>query len=86
MARIEIQEAALAQGQPTGDMYFRLGMMYATGRSVEADLVSAHKWLNISAAKGHPGAADYRRELAAEMSPAEIAEAQRAAREWLQLH
>jgi uncharacterized protein len=86
MARNEMQEVALAEGPVNSDMYFRLGMMYATGRAVEPDLVVAHKWFNISAAKGHPGAARYRAELAGEMTPAEIAEALRAAREWLQVH
>lgn len=86
MARIEFQEAALAEGPAAGDMFFRLGMMYATGRSVPPDLVTAHKWFNISAAKGHPGAARYRSELAGEMSSDQIAEAQRGAREWLKVN
>lgn len=86
MARFDMQslsEAGLAQGAATGDVLFRLGMMYATGRTVETDLVDAHKWFNIAATKGHPSAARYRQEIAGEMSPAEIATAQRAAREWL---
>jgi TPR repeat protein len=89
MARFELQnyeEAGLAQGAATGDILFRLGMMYSTGRTVEPNFVTAHKWFNIAAAKGHPGAARYRQEIAAELSPAEVAEAQRAAREWLNLH
>jgi TPR repeat protein len=89
MARFELQnyeEAGLAQGAATGDILFRLGMMYSTGRTVEPNLVTAHKWFNIAAAKGHPGAALYRQEIAAELSSAEVAEAQRAAREWLNLH
>ena len=86
MARIEIQETALAEGTAGGEMYFRLGMMYATGRTVDQDLVTAHKWFNISAARGYVEAARYRSELAAEMSGAEVAAAQRAAREWLQLN
>lgn len=89
MARFDMQsyeDAGLAQGAATGDILFRLGMMYATGRTVEPDLITAHKWFNIAAAKGYPGAARYRQEVAAEMSSAEVAEAQRAAREWLNLH
>ena len=53
---------------------------------MEIDLVSAHKWLNIAAVKGNREAAQYRQELAREMSGAAVAEAQRAAREWLQTH
>ena len=57
--------------------------MHASGRSGAADLVSAHKWFNIAAMKGHVDAARMRREIAAEMSDAEIGQAQRAARDWL---
>ena len=58
-------------------------MMSASGRSAPADLVAAHKWFNIAAMKGHADAARMRREIAAEMSDAEIGQAQRAARDWL---
>lgn len=89
MARFELQnydDGGLAQGAATGDVLFRLGMMYSTGRTVEPNLVAAHKWFNIAAMKGHPGAAGYRQEIAAEMSATDVAEAQRAAREWLNVH
>jgi TPR repeat protein len=77
----DIQNAAL--GQANGDMFFGLGMMYSTGRSVPTDLVSAHKWFNLAAMRGSSEAIRLRLEIAAEMSEAEIAEAQRAARDWL---
>jgi uncharacterized protein len=77
----DIQNAAL--GQANGDMFFELGMMYSTGRSVPTDLVSAHKWFNLAAMRGSSDAIRLRLEIAAEMSDAEIAEAQRAARDWL---
>jgi TPR repeat protein len=80
---VEVESAALGQPDMSAEMLFELGMMYATGRSVPTDLVSAHKWFNLAAMRGNQNAADYRRELAAEMSSAEIAEAQRAARAWL---
>jgi len=70
----------------SGDALFELGMMYAAGNSVTVDLVTAHKWFNIAAMKGHPDAARLRREVAAEMSDAEIGKAQLAAREWLKLN
>src|SRR5437764_10587470 len=60
-----------------------LGIMHASGRSAPVDLVSAHKWFNIAAMKGHADAARMRREIAAEMTDAEIGQAQRAARDWL---
>ncbi|AXS40297.1 SEL1-like repeat protein [Breoghania sp. L-A4] len=64
-------------------MLFELGMTYATGRDVPADLVSAHKWFNLAAMKGNRDAVRYRKEISEEMTSADIAEAQRAAREWL---
>jgi TPR repeat protein len=62
---------------------FELGMACSAGNSCPADLVSAHKWFNIAAMLGHAEAARYRREIAAEMSDADIGKAQRAARDWL---
>ena len=61
-------------------------MMYSTGRSVPTDLVTAHKWFNIAAMRGNRDAIRLRLEIAAEMSKAEIAAAQRAARDWLNAH
>jgi TPR repeat protein len=68
----------------TPDALFELGMLYATGRDVIADLVTAHKWFNIAAARGNAMALKRRVEIAREMSGEEIAEAQKLAREWLQ--
>jgi TPR repeat protein len=89
MARFEILDVdggALGHANVTADMYFDLGMMYSTGASVPADLVTAHKWFNIAAARGNTEAARLRREIALEMSEGEIAAAQRAARDWLTRH
>ena len=61
-----------------------LGMQYANGDAV--DLVAAHKWFNLAALRGYEDAAWHRQQLAEEMSAAEIATAQRAAREWLRTH
>jgi TPR repeat protein len=89
MARLEMPEAALAgpgEAPTTADTLFELGMMYSSGRSVPIDLVIAHKWFNIAAMKGHAEAAQLRREIASEMSDAQIGQAQRAARDWLKAH
>jgi len=85
MARFEIADidGAALGGNAGTDVFFELGMMYATGRSVPTDLVSAHKWFNIAALKGNKEAVRLRREIAAEMAEDEIAAAQRAARDWL---
>jgi TPR repeat protein len=60
--------------------------MYCAGRDVEVNLVSAHKWFNLAAMRGNQDARRYRMEIAHELSRAEIAEAQRQAREWLARH
>ena len=87
MARLEIPEGAvLGEAPVTADTMFELGMMYASGREVPIDLVVAHKWFNVAAMKGHAEAVRLRREIAAEMTDAEIGQAQRAARDWLKAH
>jgi uncharacterized protein len=82
----DIDGATLAPVNATGEVFFDLGMMYAAGRSVPTDLVSAHKWFNLAAMRGNSEAPRLRREIAEEMSAAEIAAAQRAARNWLTTH
>ena len=82
----DIEGASLAPVNASGEVFFELGLMYASGRSVPTDLVSAHKWFNLAAMRGNGEATRLRREIAAEMSAAEIAAAQRAARAWLTTH
>jgi TPR repeat protein len=86
MARFEILDSAMAplgEGPAAGDMLFELGMMYSVGRDAPVDLIAAHKWFNLAAVKGNTEAIRLRREIASQMSDAEIAAAQRAARDWL---
>src|SRR5271168_4352109 len=87
MARFEILDsnmAPLGEGPASGDMLFELGMMYSVGRDVPVDLINAHKWFNLAAVRGNADAIRLRREIASQMSDAEVAAAQRAARDWLQ--
>jgi hypothetical protein len=49
-------------------------------------MISAHKWFNLAATHGHMDAARLRREIAAEMSSRQIADALRAARDWRTHH
>ena len=79
-------ESAVRGEKPGAEQFFELGMMYSTGRCGSADMVSAHKWFNIAAMCGFKAAVRQRHEIAAEMSEAEIAAAQRAARAWLTRH
>jgi TPR repeat protein len=86
MARFEILDSTMAplgEGPVSGDMLFELGMMHSVGRDVPVDLIAAHKWFNLAAVKGNAEAIRLRREIANQMSDAEIAVAQRAARDWL---
>jgi uncharacterized protein len=65
---------------------FELGMMYSAGCGVPVDMVAAHMWFNIAAMRGRKDAGLRRREVAEQMSDAEIGNAQRAARNWLKTH
>jgi len=88
MARFELldDQAASMGASAQADILFELGLMYATGRDCETDLVAAHKWFNIAAIKGSDRAAGLRAELAASMSKADIARALREARAWMTVH
>src|ERR1700680_1168660 len=69
MGRTEI--AAMENGgigEASGDMFFRLGMMYSIGSDVPTDYVSAHKWFNLAAMRGNAEAARLRREIAVQMT------------------
>ncbi|MFC3727470.1 MAG: sel1 repeat family protein [Neoaquamicrobium sediminum] len=85
MARFDMLEAGIGS-TAQAEILFELGMMYATGRDCDVDLVAAHKWFNIAAIKGSDRAAGLRAELAATMSKQDIARALRAAREWMTVH
>lgn len=89
MARFEMgnsDSASMAASAMDGRAFMDLGIMYSVGRSVPVDRVEAHKWLNIAALRGCREAVPMRAELAAEMTPDEIAAAQRSARLWLSVH
>ncbi|MGN6462222.1 MAG: hypothetical protein ACTHLY_13595 [Pseudolabrys sp.] len=83
MARMEMAESGLCAVPAGPDAFFALGMMHASGRDTAVDLVAAHQWFNIAAARGHAEAARLRREVAEQMSDEQIGRAQRAARDWL---
>ena len=84
----------LAAEQGVGDAQYILGVMYHNVRGVPQDLIQAHMWYNLSAANdskppwsrhrdwGPDEAAEARDLVASMMTPAQIAEAQRLAREW----
>lgn len=76
---------AADQGYAKGQS--QLGAMYGIGHGVPQDFVEAHKWSNLATARAadketRERAAQQRDLLAGAMTPAEVAEAQRLAREW----
>jgi len=74
--------AAAAQGDVAA--LFELGVIFSTGTNgVSSDLIEAHKWFNIAAARGHEDAPFCRTDVSDEMTAREISEAQRRARQWL---
>jgi hypothetical protein len=63
--------------------------MLGKGEGAPEDCVEAHKWLNLAASHFPPSMAENREKalkmrdaVAAKMTPAQIAEAQKLAREW----
>ena len=76
-------ESDAKQGRP--DALYNLGLAYSTGQGVEVDYVAAHKWFNLAAMKGSELAKSWRAQISAEMNNGQIAEAQKLAREWLNI-
>jgi uncharacterized protein len=74
--------AAAAEGDEGA--CFDLGVAYSTGSNgADCDLIEAHMWFNLAAARGHEEAAHCRADISDDMTAREIAEAQRRARQWL---
>ena len=79
----------LAADQGLAAAQSNLGTRYDEGRGVPQDYVQAHKWFNLAASQ-YPASEKERRDIAvknrdivaAKMTPAQIAEAQKLAREW----
>ncbi|SIN60062.1 hypothetical protein SAMN02745824_0572 [Parasphingorhabdus marina DSM 22363] len=81
---IESRLAEAAKGSSSA--YYELGVIYSTGsEGVDVDLVEAHKWFNLASLSGHDESKVCRAEISLEMTAREIAEAQREARNWLDL-
>ncbi len=59
-----------------------LGVMYSNGQGVPQDYVQAYMWLSLPAAQGSETAREGRDLLEEMMTPPQIANAQRLAREW----
>ncbi len=83
---VEVSHETLAGAEKifSPEEMYRLGIEASTpGLGEETDLVVAHKWFNLAAMRGNEMAREYRQQLTLEMSPQQVAKAQRLAREWL---
>ena len=85
-AQIDFTQATPIDASAIPDTLFDRGMYWASGRCGIVDLVAAHKWFNLAALKGRRDAIAFRQEVAQQMSDADIAAAQRAARDWMTAH
>lgn len=73
-------EKAAVQGDAKAQLY--LGLQSSFGQGVPMDLVDAYMWYSLAAGNGNVHAPGYRADLSRQMTPAQIAEAQKRAREW----
>jgi TPR repeat protein len=79
-AAVNWYRKAADQGDVAAQYY--LGSMYFDGRGVQQNYVSAYMWFDLAAVRKHKIAAKSRAIVAAKMTPAQIADAQRLSREW----
>ncbi|SIP93394.1 hypothetical protein SAMN05880590_101296 [Rhizobium sp. RU35A] len=88
MARFDMNSSETADmgGKAHAEVFCDMGLKYATGRGCPVDLVAAHTWLNIAAIRGCDRAAELRADLSKSMTKMQLAEALRAAREWMTTH
>jgi len=71
----------LAAEQGSASAQYNLGVMYDNGEGVIQDYVRANMWFILVTSKGEEKARKNREEVTKKMTPAQIAEAQKMARE-----
>jgi len=72
--------------QGNASAQFKMSGMYYTGKGVIQNYSVAHMWLNIAASQGYKDTEINRKIVEKKITPAQIAEAQRMAREWVAKH
>jgi len=83
MTPTEIVEGErLAAERGLADAQFNLGIMYGNGEGVTQGYVQAYMWLRLAAVLGHETARKNRDLIEKKMTPEQLAEAKRLAREW----
>jgi TPR repeat protein len=75
---------AAEQGNAGGQ--FKVGSQHALGEGVAKDYMAAYMWWSLSAGGGDETAAEMLTHLKRRMSPAQVAEGKRLAREWQEKH
>ncbi len=71
-----------AAEQRFGEAEYNLGLLHMEGRTVPQDNIQAHMWFSLAAIERWPDAAKNRNLLAGKMTPSELSESERLAREW----
>ena len=72
----------LAADHGNAEAQYNLGVRYYEGLGVPKDYVRAYMWHNLATGRGFKLAAEGRDTVEKRMTPAQIAEAQKLAREW----
>ena len=72
----------MAAEQGEAEAQFMLGGVYIGGGGIPQDYILAHMWLNLAASQEYKPAYGFREELSKKMTPTQLGEAQRLARQW----
>ncbi len=72
----------MAADQGDSSAQTNLGLMYVKGEGVPEDYVLAHMWWSLAASQGNETATNSLDIVADNMTPDQIAEAEKLAREW----
>ena len=72
----------LSAEQGDREAQYNLGNRYYHGQGVPQDYLSAHMWWNLSGSNGYKDAVKNRNIVEEKMTPSQIEEAQRLARNW----
>lgn len=82
---IPMEPGALIGAHSLPEDLYRAGLAYATGTGTAVNLVEAHKWFNLAAARGHEEAKAQRQDMAEMLTSEEVKLALQAARDWMRL-
>ena len=77
-------EARKAAGQGHADAQYYLGIMYDSGQGMPKDGIQAYAWVSVAAAQSFEHADEISEMMTFGMTRAEIAEAQKLSREYLE--